>query len=119
VAKLHLSASSGVAFVVSYTLTCDIIAKVCSSPQTAELNAHKRADTLMKYVHMGMVESAAVVAIAVLIDKQYRKPIFAGGVLGMIVTEAEYLYAKQTGLTNPGPPTEEWSNRNEGGIVYG
>ena len=117
----QFAASNGVAFVVSYTLTCDIIAKACSSPQTAELNAGKRAPTLMKWVHVGMAESLAVVIVAVAIDKKYRKPLLVGGLLGMLVTEGEYLYAKRSGLQNPGAPTEDWDSpdKEEGGFVYG
>jgi hypothetical protein len=118
--KVNLSTGRGVAFIVAYTLTCDVVAKACSSPQTAELNASKRAETLMKWVHVGMVESAMVIAAAALSDRKYLKPIIAGGVLGMVVTEGEYLYARQSGLKNPGPPTEDWDNRKqEGGFVYG
>jgi hypothetical protein len=116
---LQLSASSGVAFLVSYGIVCEIIAKVNSSPQTTELNAAKRAPTLMKWVHLGMAESALVVGVAVLIDKKYRAPILAGGLLGMIVTEAEYVHAKESGIRNMGSPTEDWDKKQEGGFVYG
>lgn len=118
---LQLSASSGVAFLVSYGIVCEIIAKVNSSPQTTELNAEKRAPTLMKWVHIGMVESALVVGVAYTIDKKYRYPILAGGILGMIITEAEYIHAKSCGLANAGEPTEEWERvqGQEGGLVIG
>jgi len=45
----------GVAFLVSAGLVYECIAKACSSPQTAELNAEKRAETLMKWVNIGCV----------------------------------------------------------------
>jgi hypothetical protein len=116
---LQLSASSGVAFLVSYGIVCEIIAKVNSSPQTTELNAEKRAPTLMKWVHLGMAESALVVGVAVVIDKKYRMPILAGGLLGMVVTEAEYIHAKSSGLAKKGESTENWDKKPEGGFVYG
>jgi hypothetical protein len=117
---LQLSASSGVAFLVSYGIVCEIIAKVNSSPQTTELNAEKRAPTLMKWVHMGMAESVLAVGVAVVIDKKYRNPIIAGGLLAMIVTESEYVYAKSCGLNKTGEPTEDWNKQKpEGGFVYG
>jgi hypothetical protein len=116
---LQLSASSGVAFLVSYGIVCEIIAKVNSSPQTTELNAEKRAPTLMKWVHLGMAESVLVVGVAVLIDKKYRNPILAGGLLGMAVTECEYIHAKQAGLSKKSAPTEDWDKKQEGGFVYG
>lgn len=116
---LQLSASNGVAFLVSYGIVCEIIAKVNSSPQTTELNAEKRTPTLMKWVHLGMAESILVVGVAVLIDKKYRAPILAGGILGMVVTETEYIHAKTAGLQKVGlPPTEDWE-KQEGGFVYG
>jgi hypothetical protein len=117
---LQLSASNGVAFLVSYGIVCEIIAKVNSSPQTTELNAKKRAPTLMKWVHLGMAESALVVGVAVCIDKKYRAPILAGGLLGMFITEVEYLHAKEEGIRKMGAPTEDWDQgKPEGGFVYG
>lgn len=118
---LALSATKGIAFIVSYGAVCEIIAKVNSSPQTTELNAKKRAPTLMKWVHMGMAESVLVIAVAVCYEKKnMRAPFLLGGALGMIVTEAEYLYAKKCGLENANAePTEDWDKRQEGGFVYG
>lgn len=116
---LHLNASNGIAFLVSYGLVCEAIAKDNSSPQTTEINASTRAETLMKWVHLGQAESLMVIAIAAYIDKKHRVPILAGGFLGMAVTEAQYLHAKQSGLAKAGPPTEDWSKREEGGFVYG
>jgi hypothetical protein len=117
---LALSATKGIAFIVSYGAVCEVIAKVNSSPQTTELNAEKRAPTLLKWVHLGMAESALVVLIAVSFEKkEYRMPFLVGGALGMAITEAEYLYAKKCGLENVGPPTEDWDKKQEGGFVYG
>lgn len=103
---LNLGGSNGIAFLVAAGITYEIIAKDVSSPQTAELNIQTRAPTLMKWVHVGQVESIAFITIAAMIDKPYRKPILAGGILAMIITELEYLYAKKSGLENPGPATE-------------
>jgi hypothetical protein len=102
------SAGSGIAFLVAAGITYEIIAKDVSSPQTAELNAEKRAPTLMKWVHVGQVESILFIVLAATFDKRHRQPIIIGGVLAMIITEAEYLHAKQSGLANGGPPTEDW-----------
>jgi len=103
-----LGATSGIAFLVSAGITYEIIAKDVSSPQTAEINIRKREGTLMKWVHVGMAESAVLVLLAAAIDKQHRTPILAGGFLAMIITEAEYLYAKSSGLAKPGPETEDY-----------
>lgn len=109
-----LGASQGIAFIVSYTLVCDAIAKACSSPQTAEINIGSREGTLMKWVHIGQAEGLAIVLIAAAVDTQMRPAILAGGLLAMAVTEAEYLYAKRSGKNNPGPSTEQdYSEENE------
>lgn len=102
------AASFGIAFLVSAALVDEKIAKDCSSPQTAEINIRKRHDTLMKWVHIGQAEAALFIAIAAYIDKAHRQPILFGGILSMIITECEYLYAKNSGLNNPGPETEEY-----------
>jgi len=100
--------TQGLAFLLSAGIVAEFIAKDVSSPQTTELNAEKRAPTLMKWVHIGQVEAAFFVAIAAIIDKQNRVPILAGAILSMIVTEGQYLHAKAAGLANGGQPTESW-----------
>jgi hypothetical protein len=99
---------SGSAFLIAAGLTYEAIAKACSSPQTAELNADKRAPTLMKWVNIGIAEAAGLVIIAAIIDRQHRVEILAGGALAAGITYAEYLHAKSAGLKNPGAPTESW-----------
>jgi hypothetical protein len=98
----------GIAFIISYTMCGEIMAKDVSSPQTTELNAGARAPTLMKYVHIGQVESAGIIALAAYWDKAFRKPILLGGILGIAVNEVLYLHAKSRGINNPGPPTEQY-----------
>lgn len=116
------SGSDAVAFLVSAGIVYEIIAKDVSSPQTAELNAATRAPTLMKWVHVGQIEAAAFVGIAVMFEPKKAKPILIGGILAMAVTELEYLHAKKSGLENPGPPTETHNSALqsiEGGAVGG
>jgi hypothetical protein len=100
--------SAGIAFLVSGGIVAEFIAKDVSSPQTTELNADKRAPTLMKWVHVGQVEAAVFIAIAIMFDRKNTFPILAGAALAMVVTEVEYLYAKQCGLNSTQPPTEDW-----------
>lgn len=102
------SNSNGIAFLVAGGIVYEIIAKDVSSPQTAELNIRKREATLMKWVHVGQVEAALFILIAAAMDKKHQLPILIGGVLGMAITEVEYLYARESGLRNPGPMTEEY-----------
>ena len=108
-----VSAGDGVAFLVSYGIVAEVIAKACSSPQTAELNADKRASTLMKWVWIGVAESVAVVIIAAYIDskvpgKNHTAAIMGGGAMAIAITLAEYVYAKQSGLSHGGPATESY-----------
>ena len=104
------TAGVGIAFLVGAATVAEFIAKDVSSPQTTELNADKRAPTLMKWVHVGQVEAAGFVTIAAIIDPVFAVAFLAGGALEMIVTEVEYLHAKQFGLANGGPTTEEYGS---------
>jgi uncharacterized membrane protein len=102
------NASNGIAFLVSAGIVAEIVAKACSSPQTAHLNAEKRAETLMLWVNIGMAEAVVFVVIAASIDKKHRTPIILGGALEAVITYGEYAYAKKAGLANKGTPTEDW-----------
>lgn len=107
-----VSAGDGVAFLVSYGIVAEIIAKACSSPQTTELNK-QRADTLMKWVNIGVAESVAVIIIAAWIDskvagKNHTAAILSGGVLAIVVTYGEYMYAKRSSLKSNEPGTESY-----------
>lgn len=106
--KLSAGASNGIAFLVSAGIVFEIIACMCSSPQTAELNAEKRAPTLMKWVHVGQVTSGGFVVIAAAMDKKHSAAIITGGVAAMGLMEFMYLHAKAAGLANGGPATEDW-----------
>lgn len=104
----NIKSGSGIAFLVAAGIVFEIIAYSCSSPQTTELNADKRAPTLMKWVHIGQVQSAGFIGVAAAIDKNHRVPILVGGGLAMVISEGLYMHAKQAGLANPGPPTEQY-----------
>jgi len=99
---------NGVAFLVSSYGVYEVIAACCSSPQTTEINADKRADTLMKWVHVGVVQAAVLVGIAVWIDPAHRVPILAGAILAAGFMEGSYWHAKKSGLQKGGPTTESW-----------
>ena len=105
-ADVSLSKSSGTAFLVSAGIVYEIIAAACSSPQTTEINADTRAATLMKWVHIGLLQSAAFVFAAALIDREHRTEILAGGVAAAGLMYASYVHAHNAGLANPGPATE-------------
>jgi hypothetical protein len=99
----------GVAFLVSAGVMYEIIAAACSSPQTTELNASTRADTLMKWVHLGVAQGLLFVAIAAIYDRRDAKPILAGGLLAAALLYAQYVHARNSGLNNPAPPTETYA----------
>lgn len=103
-----VSQGNGVPFLVSAGIVYEIIAANCSSPQTCELNADKRAPTLMKWVHVGLAQSALFVIIAAFVDPKHSRPIVAGGGLAALIMYGSYLHGKQAGLKNGGPPTESY-----------
>jgi hypothetical protein len=98
--------SSGVAFLVSAGIVYEIIAAACSSPQTTEINAATRADTLMKWVNIGLVQAAGFVVIASMLDRRHAAPILAGGFLAGGLMYGQYVHAKKAGLESQLPGTE-------------
>ena len=98
----------GVAFLVSAGIVYEIIAAACSSPQTTEINASTRADTLMKWVKVGLVQAAAFVAIAAMIDKRHRKAILGGGATAAALMWWSYDHALKAGLASGQPGTEQY-----------
>lgn len=100
------SGSDGIAFLVSAGVVYEIIAAACSSPQTTEINAHSRSDTLMKWVHLGLAQAIGFVAIAAYIDRKHAKPILVGGALAAVLLYGQYWHANAAGLASIAPGTE-------------
>ena len=98
--------SDGIAFLVSAGIVYEIIAAACSSPQTTEINASTRADTLMKWVHIGLVQALGFVAVAAWWDKRHRAAIITGGGLAAALMYYQYDHAKKAGLASDQPGTE-------------
>lgn len=98
----------GIAFLVSTGIVYEVIAAACSSPQTTEINASKRAGTLMKWVNIGVAQALLFVFIAAAIDERHRWSIIGGGVLGAGLMYGQYVHAKNAGLSNGGPTTEHY-----------
>lgn len=113
-----VAAGNGVAFLIGATVVADLVAKACSSPQTAELNADSRAPTLMKWVNVGLAEGAVFVAIAASIDRQHAMAIVAGGIMEGVITYLQYQHAKAAGLASPEPATETNESGGVGNGVY-
>ncbi len=100
--------SGGVAFLVSAGIVYEIIAAACSSPQTTEINANARADTLMKWVHLGIGQAALFIAIAAFIDRKHRLEIIGGGLTAGVLMYVQYTHAKSAGLRSSEPGTEQY-----------
>ena len=103
-----LAAGSGVAFLVSAGLVYEAIAAACSSPQTMEINAHARAGTLMKWVHLGVGQAAFFVILAAIWDPKHRAAILTGGSLACALMYGQYVHAKTSGLRSAAPGTETY-----------
>ena len=100
-----IGSSEAVTFMVSAGLVYEIIAAACSSPQTTEINAGVRADTLMKWVKIGLAQAALFVLIATCMDSK-RWPALLGGSLAGVLMWAQYVHARNAGLKESGPGTE-------------
>lgn len=98
----------GIAFLVSAGIVYEIIAAACSSPQTTEINATARADTLMKWVNIGVIQAIALVGIAAYIDRAHARAYLAGGGLAAGAMYSQYVHAKRAGLRNGGAGTERY-----------
>lgn len=107
-------AGKGIALLVGAEIVYAIVAAACSSPQTAEINAKSRADTLMKWVHIGLVQSAVFVGLAVMYDREHAQPILVGGGVAAVLMYGSYMHAKHAGLNSAAPGTETsmgaWNN---------
>ena len=99
-------ALAGLAFLGGAQVMADIVAKACSSPQTAELNAGARASTLMKWVHVGLIEGSVMVIGAAILSPEVGLAFLAGGAAEGIITYGEYVYAKHAGMASNEPGTE-------------
>ena len=98
----------GVAFLVSAGIVYEIIAAACSSPQTTEINASSRADTLMKWVHLGIAQAALIVALAAVLDRKHKWAILGGGALAAGLMYGQYIHARNAGLRSCEPGTESY-----------
>lgn len=103
-----IGSDTAVTFMVSAGLVYEIIAAACSSPQTTEINASARADTLMKWVTIGFAQAALFVAIASMMDQKRWPALLGGGMAGLFMW-LSYAHAKAAGLNSDAPPTESYA----------
>jgi hypothetical protein len=102
----RMDTGDGATFLISAGIVYEIIAAACSSPQTTEINADTRSATLMKWVHLGLAQSAGFIVVAVLIEPSRKGPIIAGGGAAAAIMYASYWHAKRAGLRSAEPGTE-------------
>ena len=100
--------SAAITVAVYAALTYDIISATNSSPQTTEINAAARADTLMKWVNIGLVQAAGFGIAGVLLDKRRWPPAVGAGIAGVLLY-GQYVYAKKCGLASDKPGTEQYA----------
>ena len=105
--KMAGGGSTGIAFLVSAGIVYEIIAAACSSPQTTEINAGTRADTLMKWVNLGIAQAALFVIAAAMFDKTHRAAILSGGAIAGGLMYWQYDHARRSGLANAHLPGTE------------
>ena len=90
-------------------LMYDIISATNSSPQTTEINAAARADTLMKWVKVGLVQGVLFIGIGMAIERPGKRwrPALGGG-LAAVLLWFQYVHARNAGLRQGGQPTESY-----------
>lgn len=107
------AASNPAALVAIYAaLTYDIISATNSSPQTTELNAAARAETLMKWVNIGLAQTALFAAIGIAIEVARGNPFWPpllGAGLAAVLLYGQYVHARNAGLQSAAPATENYS----------
>lgn len=104
--------SPAVLVAVYAALTYDIISATNSSPQTTEINASVRAETLMKWVKIGLYQAAFFGIVGVILEARRSggvpwAPAVGSGLAGGLLW-FQYEHAKEAGLKNGGPVTEQY-----------
>lgn len=88
------------------TFALDVFSSLNSSPQTTEINAKARADSLMKWVLIGDAVAIGGGLAGTIVSRSVWPLLAAGGVaLGM---HALYEHAKRSGLNSNEPGTETY-----------
>jgi hypothetical protein len=99
----------GIKFGVYAALTYDVISATNSSPQTTELNAAQRAETLMKWVRIGLLQAAGFALFGAWVESRTggtpAAPLLGAGVAAVLLW-AQYVHAKNAGQRSSQPGTE-------------
>jgi hypothetical protein len=98
-------------FAIYAALAYDVIAATNSSPQTTEINAKARSQTLMKWVYIGVAQTFIFVALGAAMQRAQGRPVWPpilGGLLGSGLMHGQYVYAMRCGLQSMEPGTESY-----------
>lgn len=87
------------------TLALDVFSTFTSSPQTTEINAKTRADTLMKWVRIAAAAALLFGVYGAAQSKRFAPLLAASGVTALMV--GLYVHAKNRGLASSEPGTED------------
>lgn len=92
-------------------LMYDVISATNSSPQTTEINAAARADTLMKWVKVGLVQGVGFMLLGAAVERPGKRwrPILGGGLAALLLW-CQYVHARNAGIRNGGATTEQYGN---------
>lgn len=104
-----LGGNAAIGVAVYAELVYTVISASCSSPQTTEINADTRAETLMKWVYIGLAQGAAFGLLGAILAKSggYSPwPPLVGAGIAMILLYGQYRHALASGLRNTAPGTE-------------
>lgn len=106
-----MSDSSALTMAVYAALTYDIISATNSSPQTTEINAAARAESLMKWVKIGLYQAAAFAIIGIMLEAREERspwpPAIGAGLAGTLLW-FQYKHALAAGLASALPGTESY-----------
>jgi hypothetical protein len=105
-AATMVSGTRMITVAVAAEMVYQLVGSNMSSPQTAELNAHARADTIDKWVNLTMLEAAAWIVLLCWLDGSLW-PLFGGSVAG-VGMYLKYRYAISSGLNSDAPGTENY-----------
>ena len=90
-----------IAFGVAADLVYNVFSATNSSPQTTELFAGERADTLWKYVRLGAGQSAVLIGIMAIRGRSIW-PVIGGGIAGWAMY-LMYAHALEAGKGKKAP----------------
>lgn len=102
-----MSGNTAIAVAVYAELVYTVISASCSSPQTTEINASARADTLMKWVNIGVAQGAAFGILGAFLDKRRWPPLLGAGI-AVALLYTQYRHALACGLRSTAPGTEQY-----------